>query len=221
MPSVTFLAACPAKWKVLSVIWVDGSPIDCPATTPTASPGSIIDLRYLTSIKAVNVFFVRSTSGALSLSLKSWSGLLAQYAFSTEAKFSEVAPIELPGLYRANAGSPQSTRPVFLYLFIADLWYSVAPPSLSFPNSSLMLSCATSDRKFSARKPKSVKCFCFVTSRPSSPYKNCIMLPSASLTVVSYSDLKPSMPLMIHLCRYPDLDVFTAVSIKPSRPAMA
>jgi hypothetical protein len=27
-PSVTFIEATPAKWNVLSVIWVPGSPID-------------------------------------------------------------------------------------------------------------------------------------------------------------------------------------------------
>ena len=30
--------ATPAKWKVLSVIWVPGSPIDCAHTAPTAVP---------------------------------------------------------------------------------------------------------------------------------------------------------------------------------------
>ena len=39
MPRVTFAAPCPAKWKVLSVIWVDGSPTDWAASKPTASPG--------------------------------------------------------------------------------------------------------------------------------------------------------------------------------------
>ena len=38
-PSVTFFAETPAKWNVLSVICVVGSPIDCAATVPTTSPG--------------------------------------------------------------------------------------------------------------------------------------------------------------------------------------
>ena len=38
-PSVTFLADTPAKWKVLRVICVVGSPIDCAATVPIISPG--------------------------------------------------------------------------------------------------------------------------------------------------------------------------------------
>ena len=38
-PSVTFLALTPAKWKVLRVIYVVGSPKLCAATVPTISPG--------------------------------------------------------------------------------------------------------------------------------------------------------------------------------------
>jgi hypothetical protein len=41
-PSVTFLADTPAKWNVLSVICVVGSPIDCAATVPIISPGNAI-----------------------------------------------------------------------------------------------------------------------------------------------------------------------------------
>lgn len=37
-PRVTFMEATPAKWKVLSVIWVPGSPIDCAPTAPTVEP---------------------------------------------------------------------------------------------------------------------------------------------------------------------------------------
>ena len=47
-PRVTFIDATPAKWKVLSVICVPGSPIDCAPTAPTAEPGSICLPRYLT-----------------------------------------------------------------------------------------------------------------------------------------------------------------------------
>jgi DUF1009 family protein len=52
-PSVTFMEATPAKWKVLSVICVAGSPNECAATAPTASPGCMtgrsfpIDRDYL------------------------------------------------------------------------------------------------------------------------------------------------------------------------------
>ena len=46
-PSVTFIDATPAKWNVLSVICVPGSPIDCAPTAPTAEPGSITLERYL------------------------------------------------------------------------------------------------------------------------------------------------------------------------------
>ena len=37
-PLVPFLADTPAKWKVLSVICVTGSPSDCDAMQPTDSP---------------------------------------------------------------------------------------------------------------------------------------------------------------------------------------
>lgn len=40
IPKVTFISPLPAKWKVLRVIWVEGSPIDWAARRPTASPGS-------------------------------------------------------------------------------------------------------------------------------------------------------------------------------------
>ena len=38
-------------WKVLRVIWVEGSPTDCAAITPTASPGCTMHLWYLTYIR--------------------------------------------------------------------------------------------------------------------------------------------------------------------------
>ena len=43
IPRVTFISPLPAKWKVFRVIWVDGSPIDWAARTPTGSPGSAIE----------------------------------------------------------------------------------------------------------------------------------------------------------------------------------
>ena len=45
-PRVTFMLATPAKWKVLRVIWVPGSPMLCAATAPTAVPGSTSSLSY-------------------------------------------------------------------------------------------------------------------------------------------------------------------------------
>ena len=36
---------------MLRVICVDGSPSDCPAMTPTASPGSAIPVRYFKSMR--------------------------------------------------------------------------------------------------------------------------------------------------------------------------
>ena len=40
MPRVTFISPLPAKWKVFSVICVEGSPMLWAASRPTASPGS-------------------------------------------------------------------------------------------------------------------------------------------------------------------------------------
>lgn len=48
-PSVTFMLATPAKWNVLSVICVAGSPMECAATAPTASPGWMRARWYLDS----------------------------------------------------------------------------------------------------------------------------------------------------------------------------
>ena len=46
-PAVMFMLATPAKWNVLSVICVPGSPMDCAPTAPTALPGSMAAARYL------------------------------------------------------------------------------------------------------------------------------------------------------------------------------
>lgn len=49
-PSVMFMEATPAKWKVFRVIWVPGSPMLWAQRAPTAEPGSIWALcgRYKT-----------------------------------------------------------------------------------------------------------------------------------------------------------------------------
>ena len=46
-PCVMFMAATPAKWKVLRVICVPGSPMLCAHRAPTAVPGSITQYWYL------------------------------------------------------------------------------------------------------------------------------------------------------------------------------
>ena len=48
-PSVMFMEATPAKWKVFRVIWVPGSPMLWAHTAPTAEPGSICALRGRTA----------------------------------------------------------------------------------------------------------------------------------------------------------------------------
>lgn len=81
IPKVTFISPLPAKWNVLSVIWVDGSPIDwkiqiqdtygiiicmyyvctCAANNPTGSPGAqipCIDFNLSISSKRRRSFFL-------------------------------------------------------------------------------------------------------------------------------------------------------------------
>src|SRR3990167_4927124 len=54
-PNVTFTSATPAKWKVLSVICVPGSPKDSAVTIPIASPGWIFAYLYFSSRRAKTV----------------------------------------------------------------------------------------------------------------------------------------------------------------------
>mmetsp|Transcript_44451 Transcript_44451/g.74152 ORF Transcript_44451/g.74152 Transcript_44451/m.74152 type:complete len:200 (-) Transcript_44451:3041-3640(-) len=53
-PRVTFFADTPAKWNVLSVICVAGSPMDCAATVPIISPGLTCDCWNRSSISPVS-----------------------------------------------------------------------------------------------------------------------------------------------------------------------
>ena len=67
--------ATPAKWKVLSVICVPGSPMDCAPTAPTVEPGSIFALTYFVQQISMNsrncpsVTFTRLSTAALSASV--------------------------------------------------------------------------------------------------------------------------------------------------------
>ena len=60
-----FMLATPAKWKVLSVICVPGSPMLWAPTAPTAVPGSILARINLSTQVVINccscVFVIRST----------------------------------------------------------------------------------------------------------------------------------------------------------------
>src|SRR3989344_7534255 len=60
-----------------------------------------------------------------------------------------------------------------------------------------------------------------LTSKPSSPYKNCIILLLASLTVQSYSTLKSCNAFASLLYKYPDFGVLNAVSISVDLPVIA
>lgn len=93
-PSVTFIEATPAKWKVLSVICVPGSPIDCAPIAPTAvpfeeerrsagaeectkkarkgAPGSTLDLTYLVQHSCRNSSICFRVTLVLLLTIASW-----------------------------------------------------------------------------------------------------------------------------------------------------
>lgn len=73
---------------------------------------------------------------------------------------------------------------------------------------------------FFDKKSILLKNLSLVGSKESSPYKNWTIPPSESLTVKSYSTFKLSKCFIKHLCKYPLLDVLTAVSISPYLPAM-
>ena len=70
-PRVTFLEDTPAKWKVFSVIWVAGSPIDWAAIAPTISPGVAWACKQNKIVKWLN----------LVLSLLFWQNKSAQLHF--------------------------------------------------------------------------------------------------------------------------------------------
>ena len=72
-PSVTFLADTPAKWKVLSVICVVGSPIDCAATVPIISPG------YAVACNSVALVAARPGIGLATWSLKCFCRTLTSH----------------------------------------------------------------------------------------------------------------------------------------------
>ena len=74
MPIVTFASPRPAKWNVLSVICVDGSPMDCDAMTPTASPGGARLRMYLASA-------IASIASRESAFLVALSAVLAPFFF--------------------------------------------------------------------------------------------------------------------------------------------
>ncbi|KAH3669375.1 hypothetical protein OGAPHI_001496 [Ogataea philodendri] len=70
-PRVTFIDATPAKWNVLSVIWVPGSPIECAPIAPTAVPGSTLALRLVQHRSDSTLFSQLGKSVALGLDVAS------------------------------------------------------------------------------------------------------------------------------------------------------
>ena len=127
-PSVTFLSFTPAKWNVLRVIWVPGSPIDCAVTTPTASPGSASAL----SIRSSTFFITFSTPSLLSLfSSRAFSRL----AFILGLRFSAYFAI-MPLMTSSVAFLPTSTidsASMSLEMLTASPWSLLAGSIPSSP----------------------------------------------------------------------------------------
>ncbi|KAH3659218.1 hypothetical protein OGATHE_006102 [Ogataea polymorpha] len=105
IPSVTFAAPWPAKWNVLSVICVDGSPTDCDATMPTASPGFTSDRMYLSCISALNFFCVSPPLVLASLPETNRCWFSSMNLSSSSSNLSETEPRYLLGLYTETVGS--------------------------------------------------------------------------------------------------------------------
>lgn len=70
MPKVTFISPLPAKWKVFSVICVEGSPMLWAARRPTASPGSHSERCHFSCSKVLSLETQGTTTGIRS---KRWT----------------------------------------------------------------------------------------------------------------------------------------------------
>mmetsp|Transcript_24752 Transcript_24752/g.86165 ORF Transcript_24752/g.86165 Transcript_24752/m.86165 type:complete len:429 (-) Transcript_24752:2948-4234(-) len=110
IPSVTLTPPEPARWNVLSVICVDGSPTDCAASAPTGSPGATIDLRYLTHIMTRKASLESLPSSAAPSSASTPPGLRSAKLERRSCIFSLTAPTWLPRLRRVTTGSPTTGR---------------------------------------------------------------------------------------------------------------
>mmetsp|Transcript_26653 Transcript_26653/g.68863 ORF Transcript_26653/g.68863 Transcript_26653/m.68863 type:complete len:229 (-) Transcript_26653:3577-4263(-) len=100
IPSVTFAPPCPAKWNVLRVICVEGSPIPCAASTPTASPASARDPTKRAVMILRNRFSEHPAALRAFLLLGSFRKL-SRRSLNT----SDVEPMNRPGCSRLCTGS--------------------------------------------------------------------------------------------------------------------
>mmetsp|Transcript_27715 Transcript_27715/g.66797 ORF Transcript_27715/g.66797 Transcript_27715/m.66797 type:complete len:232 (+) Transcript_27715:1455-2150(+) len=102
IPRVTF-APAPAKWNVFNVICVDGSPIDCAAIQPTASPGSA---RAAVNFAATNLPNSSFDKALLFIAFRS-STLFSTLFAAEDAIFSETQAPLLPS--RTDPRDTEST----------------------------------------------------------------------------------------------------------------
>mmetsp|Transcript_5031 Transcript_5031/g.18314 ORF Transcript_5031/g.18314 Transcript_5031/m.18314 type:complete len:214 (+) Transcript_5031:1365-2006(+) len=105
MPRVTLASPRPAKWNVFSVICVDGSPTDCAARTPTASPGSARERMKLTCMTRLNFFRSLSVSAACDSAWPRRARASSANSCRRSSKASEVTPSTSAGLPSAMSGS--------------------------------------------------------------------------------------------------------------------
>mmetsp|Transcript_3892 Transcript_3892/g.13712 ORF Transcript_3892/g.13712 Transcript_3892/m.13712 type:complete len:235 (-) Transcript_3892:522-1226(-) len=212
-PSVTFIDATPAKWNVLSVICVPGSPMLCAPTAPTALPGSMRLRSYLamhSSMKNSSCLCVVPSPCKPSRvgSASEWRNSLSRL------RKCSVTPcaLRLPSKARTCSASRSSA------------WSILSKNAWPCKSSTCWSSCKLRGRSARARiscrlkstglSPPSIS----TGSSPSSPYTSCTIPPELFRTLLSYLVLKSSSAFMSRRDMYPVSAVLTAVSTRPSRP---
>mmetsp|Transcript_25747 Transcript_25747/g.65467 ORF Transcript_25747/g.65467 Transcript_25747/m.65467 type:complete len:502 (-) Transcript_25747:932-2437(-) len=204
-PSVTFMDATPAKWNVLSVICVPGSPMDCAPTAPTVEPGSMRLDSYLDTARSTNDTSCEGVS----------PDMPAAYSSASSPRAASGSPSRSRAcLYAATCLERNVLRPSrYAELHHSTPTATAAPGVSPLPENSLRASCAATAldscagsctsvrppsvtrlrrvvaRTLDSRRSKSSGCPSLPSivtgSMPSSPYRNCTMPPAALRTVRS------------------------------------
>mmetsp|Transcript_966 Transcript_966/g.2072 ORF Transcript_966/g.2072 Transcript_966/m.2072 type:complete len:239 (-) Transcript_966:2829-3545(-) len=192
-PRVTFMEAMPAKWNVLSVICVPGSPMLWAPIAPTALPGSILARRYLRKHSSRRCCSCRrvmkmpgSTASALSrFSRSAMSPHRYRKASNSSRKRCEHVSIGHWAVMRSASGR-RDARPLALrngFSVTFHLSNTSAASSLVRWGSRLRATRAQERssirRKLIGRLSSSSMS---AGSSPSSPYRNCTMPPWALRT---------------------------------------
>ncbi|GBC73947.1 hypothetical protein HRbin04_01357 [archaeon HR04] len=129
-PRVTFLSFIPAKWNVLRVICVPGSPIDCAATIPIASPGSALAFSK-SSTTCLHTF---STPSLLSLTfINSCLSISTMLGLSMLAYPSTILPISSSLAFSFSPSSISACALTSLSMLTALPWSLFAGSMLSSP----------------------------------------------------------------------------------------